>query len=244
MTPQHDPLAAALHAHDLTTLESTRIGLHAVAEHLLAGCRYRATGRIGLRVGPGRVFTPEFDDPPAGTTVLAIDVASDGAVPQPALVVVREGIATTHPLTPNTSLLELAQASGLTLGAPDNYPTATHLDPTAPLAIDPAASADLFAALNAGAEVLHDVSERLAAEGREVSETQLWPEHFDLGFSAAEVNYGISCGDGEHAHPYAYVGPWSKPDDAAWPEPWGFSLSLATTCAPDDIRAFLLNPAT
>ena len=39
----------------------------------------------------------------------------------------------------------------------------------------------------------------------------LWPEHFDIGISVGEVNYGVSAGDGYLAVPYAYVGPWSPP---------------------------------
>jgi hypothetical protein len=37
----------------------------------------------------------------------------------------------------------------------------------------------------------------------------LWPEHFDLGITVDEVNYGVSPGDDHVAVPYAYVGPWA-----------------------------------
>jgi len=37
----------------------------------------------------------------------------------------------------------------------------------------------------------------------------LWPEHFDLGIAADEINYGMSPGDVGHPLPYAYVGPWT-----------------------------------
>ena len=36
----------------------------------------------------------------------------------------------------------------------------------------------------------------------------LWPEHFDVGIDANEVNYGVSPGDASCPEPYAYVGPW------------------------------------
>jgi hypothetical protein len=43
---------------------------------------------------------------------------------------------------------------------------------------------------------------------------QLWPEHFDLGITAARVNYGVSPGDGHIAEPYLYVGPHGGPPAA------------------------------
>lgn len=40
-------------------------------------------------------------------------------------------------------------------------------------------------------------------------EPVLWPEHFDLGISLDEVNYGVSPGDAMYPRPYAYVGPFT-----------------------------------
>ena len=59
------------------------------------------------------------------------------------------------------------------------------------------------------------------------AESQLWPEHFDLATTMAEVNYGCSAGDDGHPWPYLYVGPWSPPAQGGfWNEPFGASLSL------------------
>jgi hypothetical protein len=81
------------------------------------------------------------------------------------------------------------------------------------LEIDPAAAEQLgrwFALADA-------VLEQLRSEwsGDDPSETNLWPEHFDLAIEAgselhgARANYGFSPGDAEHEEPYLYVGPWS-----------------------------------
>ncbi len=49
----------------------------------------------------------------------------------------------------------------------------------------------------------------------DVSEINLWPEHFDIAFEAGaeeagrRANYGGSPGDEEHEQPYLYVGPWT-----------------------------------
>jgi len=61
----------------------------------------------------------------------------------------------------------------------------------------------------------------------------LWPEHFDIGITVAEVNYGVSPGDASIGEPYAYVGPWHVPDGAFWNQPFGaarppFPTRLAT----------------
>jgi hypothetical protein len=41
----------------------------------------------------------------------------------------------------------------------------------------------------------------------------IYPEHFDLAITIAEVNYGASPGDDEVASPYVYVGPHEGPPD-------------------------------
>lgn len=52
-------------------------------------------------------------------------------------------------------------------------------------------------------------------------EIVLWPEHFDLGVRADEVNYGISAGDSYSAEPYAYAGPWPVPEGGFWNTSFG-----------------------
>ena len=54
---------------------------------------------------------------------------------------------------------------------------------------------------------------RFAAEipGDQPSAAVLWPEHFDVGMTAAAINYGASPGDDHVADPYAVRRP------AGWP---------------------------
>ena len=54
----------------------------------------------------------------------------------------------------------------------------------------------------------------------------LWPEHFDIGISVDEVNYGVSPGDAHIGEPYAYVGPWSPREGAFWNTPFGAARTL------------------
>jgi hypothetical protein len=52
----------------------------------------------------------------------------------------------------------------------------------------------------------------------------LWPEHFDVGITAAAINYGASPGDDHVTDPYLYVGPDDGPppgDPAFWNAPFG-----------------------
>jgi hypothetical protein len=49
----------------------------------------------------------------------------------------------------------------------------------------------------------------------------LWPEHFDVGVTVAEVNYGLSPGDGYLDEPYAYVGPWTARTGEFFNAPFG-----------------------
>ncbi len=65
----------------------------------------------------------------------------------------------------------------------------------------------------------------------------LWPEHFDIGISVAEVNYGVSPGDAAIGEPYAYVGPWRVPAGAFWNQSFGAARPLSELTAGD--RGFL-----
>ena len=95
-----------------------------------------------------------------------------------------------------------------------------------PLEVDPVAAAALADWYAFGAAAL----ERLAADAgpdEGASAPILWPEHFDIGISAGEVNYGVSAGDGYLEVPYAYVGPWSPPaQDDYWNAPFGRAVPV------------------
>ena len=111
--------------------------------------------------------------------------------------------------------------TGVDAGAPTIYADHADLAADAPLAVDPAAAAVLaewFARGEAGLRAFAPDEEPV-----------LWPEHFDLGIAVDEVNYGISPGDGGHAGPYAYVGPWTKREGPFWNVPFG------SLCAADQL---------
>lgn len=199
--------------------EATRRSLHAVAEHVLGAALHAATGHIGLRATPGGFGTPVYDGP-GGPRQLRVDGTE---------LVFTEGSSERR--APLTTIRAAAELAGTTPGAPADVSTpVTPLDLDEPLAVDPTAAARL-ATLFA---VVDEALARLRARhgDGDAGTAQLWPEHFDLAVTIAEVNYGGSPGDDQHADPYLYVGPWTVPTDhdAFWNEPFG-----ASTGAPADL---------
>ena len=96
----------------------------------------------------------------------------------------------------------------------------TELGPDSLLSVDQTGAMRIAAALGIGAAAL-------AAYAPSV-EAVLWPEHFDIGITLDEVNYGVSPGDGYLDVPYAYVGPWNRDglDDPFWNAPFGAAAPL------------------
>ncbi len=190
-------------------LISTRRSLHAVGELVLAGPQHTAPGEISLRSVPGGFATTHSPDlRVVGTSVVgeAGTVAINGHTPA-----------------------SLAAALGVVAtGMGDLYPDGSGFALDDPLDVDEEAAAEVAAALAAG-----DAALRALAP----SETPiLWPEHFDVGISVAEVNYGVSAGDSYLAVPYAYVGPWSPPpQDDFWNAPFGRAVPVRDV---DDLLAF------
>jgi hypothetical protein len=123
-------------------------------------------------------------------------------------------------------------AIGVEAGPPAGlYQDGCGVDVDETLALDPAAAvalvdwlADGDAALSAFASV----------------SPVLWPEHFDVGITLEEVNYGVSLGDAFHATPYAYVGPWQKPVGPFWNAPFGAFRSARDLPDVDAISAFFV----
>ncbi len=176
---------------DEQVLTATRRSLHAVAEQLLAGPQHRAKGTIRLRITPGGFG----------------QVAGPWRVEGGELV----GPDLRVPLT--GTIAEVARAAGVEAGPPTIYADHADLADDAPLAVDPAAAAELadwFARGEAGMRAFVPDEQPV-----------LWPEHFDLGIAVDEVNYGISPGDAGHAAPYAYVGPWTKREGPFWNAAFG-----------------------
>lgn len=210
---------------DLDAHTRTRLTLHTVAEHLLTADLHRYTGKIGLRATPGGFGQSEF---------WVDGVRRRLRVDGDQLVVLDGDNESWHPLT---TLADAAQAAGADLGAPGKvFTPETELVPDAPLTLDPASvrrMADWYQLTSDALEAL-----RRTNSERKPTIVQLWPEHFDLATSMAEVNFGGSPGDGHIAEPYLYVGPWSPLEGDFWNESFGATRLSSDIDGPEDAFGF------
>ena len=210
----------------------TRDALRQLAVYVLSPARKAVTGRIGLQATPGGFGTPVF----GADEQLRVDGVS----------LVRRRGDQTETVT-ITSLAAAAAFAGVALsedpGVGSDLPGLG--DPELPLAIAPAAVAALGAWYGFSTSVLEPFRGELNAAGRDCSEVQLWPEHFDLGCGVEGINFGCSPGDGYSAEPYVYVGPWNMDgfDGEFWNAPFGAALrygQLLTSRHPaEDALSFL-----
>ena len=190
---------------------ATRRALHGVAELLLAGPQHRRSGTIRLRVTPGgfgTVAEPELHVDGPDLVAGPVRLPMDGA-----------------------TYAELGAALGVDPGAPrDLYHDGSGATLDDVVRLDPDAAHALATALAVGDDALR----RLDPSQPPV----LWPEHFDVGLSLDEVNYGVSPGDGYLAEPYAYVGPWQPRTGDFWDAPFGAAQPLAVLGGADAVLAF------
>jgi hypothetical protein len=175
----------------------TRRSLHAVAELVLAGPQYRATGRLRLRVIPGG-FATAFQP----------DVRVQGS-----LVAAGENLSEISGQTAR----ELGERLGIAAGKPEGaYRDGSGVVVDESLGLHPGHAAVVLDALALG-------NDALAAFAPDETPV-LWPEHFDVAIRVGDVNYGVSPGDGFIAEPYAYVGVGVgqlPAGDAFWNAPFG-----------------------
>ena len=199
-------------------LSRTRTALHAVAELLLAGPQYRASGTIKLRVAPSGF-----------RTVAEPEVAVVGTD------LVANGIAV--PISGN-SARELARSVNVVAGAALGvYQDGSGVGLDDELLIDDAAAAQLADVYSCG-----DAALRLLAPD---VEPVLWPEHFDVGIRLDAVNYGISPGDDYLPEPYAYVGVDAVPvGDPYWNAPFGRVEPMTEFVEPATLRDFFAEART
>ena len=145
---------------------ATRRQLRGVAESLIAGPQYRATGTIRLAVRPD------------GFTGVTVPIGVHGTE-----LVWPQGSA---PLAGPVSAI--AEAAGVQAGPPVGvYDIVDPLAADAVLDIDPAAAEFVYRSHYAGGHALKTT----LPEQHPV----LWPEHFDVSATENEVTYGISAGD-------------------------------------------------
>jgi hypothetical protein len=179
--------------------ESTRRNLHGAAELLLAGPRYAGGGSIQLRVGDGGIST--WDSP--RVSLHAGQLVSGGQR------VDLDGL----------TFADAASRAGLvarTLG--DVYHDGPGFSVGDLISLDPSAAALVEDALALGDQALRAFAPS--------ADPILWPEHFDVGITAGDVNYGVSPGDSFHPQPYAYVGPHQPRTGPFWNAPFGACRSL------------------
>ena len=182
-------------------LAPARRALHGVAELVLAGPQYRATGKLRLGVVPGgfaTILTPRLRvDGGQVTGDAGVSVAISGRTPR-----------------------ALGAELGVTAGRPQGaYEGGSGVDPDETLSLEAGQAGVILGALALGHEAL------LAFAPAEAP--VLWPEHFDVAIRVDEVNYGVSPGDGFSAEPYAYVGVAAAPaGDAFWNAPFGAAVPL------------------
>jgi hypothetical protein len=206
--------APALHPKEvlMELLVETRHGLHAVAELVVAGPQYATSQDIRLRATPGGFGT-----------VASPDIRVSGST-----LITERG---NFPLT--GTIAEVAEAAGLTpRSLSDVYSDTAVLAAGDTLRIDEAAAARLLRAFELGDAALR----RLAPDDVPV----LWPEHFDIGISLGEVNYGVSPGDAAIPEPYAYVGPWAERSGPFWNRPFGAAVLLADLDGVVDVYNFFV----
>lgn len=191
-------------------LTRTRTALHGIAELLLAGPQYAASGTIRLRVVPGGI-----------ATVAAPDLRLEGTE-----IVGAHG---RHPLRGRYA--EIAAAVGVTPRLLDDvYQDRAGVTADDEVYPDPNALRTLVEALAVG-----DAALRAFAPGEE---PVLWPEHLDVAISIGEVNYGASPGDAHLPEPYAYVGPWRPRTGEFWNQSFGAALPLSAFGDADAVAAF------
>jgi hypothetical protein len=221
---------------------TTRDELQRVAVHVLARALHAATGRIGLRPAPGGFATPEFGPERRRLRLSGgLLVDESGGSPTVTRAVEIDG----------SSLADLASFADVDLAvvdfsAGDDTPPVGDAD--RPLHVQPRSVAALAEWYDVAARALDGVVVTRSPVATTSSPTlaQLWPEHFDVGLDLAfddaapaerRVNLGGSPGDGFHADPYLYVGPWT--DDRpghpeAWNAPFGAVLGHADLAIADD----------
>ena len=187
-------------------LAATRRSLHGVAELVLAGPQYRATGRLRLGIVAGGF----------ATTTLSPRLLVDGA-----RVAGADGVtAVIRGRSPRAIGADL----GVSVGRPEGlYADGSGVDPDETLALEPGPAGLIMGALALGHDALTAFAATLGAGEQPV----LWPEHFDVAIRVDEVNFGVSPGDGFSAEPYAYVGVAAPPGgDRFWNAPFGAAVPL------------------
>ena len=194
-----------------TSYAATRRSLHGLAEIVLAGPRYVAGGSMRLRADDAGIRT--WDDPPVRL--------SGGRLVTDAARTAPDGL----------TFGEAAAGVGLTAQTLDHvYSDGSHVAPDERVVLDPVDVAVIEQALALGNTALRTFAPQ--------AEPVLWPEHFDIAVTVADVNYGVSPGDGHHELPYAYVGPHEPRRGDFWNAPFGATRPVSAFADADALVLF------
>lgn len=193
------------------TLEASRQVLHGIAELVLAGPQHARSQTIRLRVTPGGF----------------------GTVAAPLLRVERLALVCPEVEVPlSGTFADVARAAGVEARTLRHvYAGGPAVAPDDAVVLDPEA-VDVI--LNAFA--IGDAALRAFAPDQE---PVLWPEHFDVAITSADVNYGVSPGDNHLPEPYAYVGPWTPRRGSFWNMPFGAARPMRELPDTDSLVGFL-----
>lgn len=180
--------------------------LHQIAFYALAPARYAREGRMGLRATPQGFGTPEYD-------------GRVSRVEGQLLVHEQSGNIATQPITTIGAAAEFFGVEYDVDWFTDFKDPLPAMDPDLPLKVGEAPASALGEWFRFGFEILEELRGH-GSEDDDVSEVQLWPEHFDaateMGSSdgGRRASYGASPGDQAHLEPYLYVAAWSDIDRA------------------------------
>jgi hypothetical protein len=213
--------------------------LQFLATHVLGQARARHDGLFDLVPSPGGISTPAVGPRRercrlAGGSMFVERVDGDD---------VRELTATTTvDIVAGSTLRQLCNRIGFepdpTFWVGDATPA--FRDPDDMIVLDGLATSvlgDWFLLGQRAIDIaLASLPDAAASVGR------LWPEHFDYGIDLAaspgvRCNLGASAGDGFHAEPYLYVGPWNsdRPGSAHyWNAPFGAVMGFGDLDIADD----------
>src|SRR4249920_2377534 len=191
------------------TLVRTRLQLHGIAECLIAGPQYQATGEIALAITPGGF----------GTTA-GSELRLDGL----------ELVAGDTRLPASGRFGDLADKLGVAFAAPGIYPDGSGAGRDDIVDLDPAAARlilDWYALSDAALRVLDPDQQPI-----------LWPEHFDVAILLDDRSYGSSPGDDFHPSPYAYVSANDHDGGPFWNAPFGGLRDASEFRSIEDLATF------
>lgn len=193
-----------------SSYEKSRNHLHQLAFFALSPARYREVGRMGLTSTSRGFGTPPFAGNVARVERDQLIWESGGNLATQTITTVRAGAA-------------FCGGDYEPVWYEDFHDPLSPIDPDTALEVDPDDSLLIGDWFRFGFDVLNGLGTR-GNDADDVSEVQLWPEHFDAATEVGSqdagqrASYGASPGDGGIPHPYLYVAPWSEVDksDGYW----------------------------